>query len=97
MPEEAEISTIGDQAVRLRRYQTARPFGREILTPFRRSVSLPGCRFGIFLRGFQSAKLANRITEEKFGPFPFPALRVPVFCFVSIYTFAAAVKEVGVR
>ena len=35
--QEAEISTIGDQAVRLRRYQTARPFGREILTPFRRS------------------------------------------------------------
>ena len=60
-------------------------------------MSLPGCRFGIFLRGFQSAKLANRITEEKFGPFPFPALRVPVFCFDSIYTFAAAVKEVGVR
>ena len=62
-------------------------------------MSLPGCRFGIFFRGFQSAKLANRITEEKFGPFPFPALRVvlPVFCFVSIYTFATAVKEVGVR
>ena len=35
--QEAEITTIGDQAVRLRRYQTARPFGREILTPFRRS------------------------------------------------------------
>ena len=46
------------------------------------------------LRGFQSAKLANRITEEKFGPFPFPRYEY-LFFVVSIYTFA--VKEVGVR